>query len=126
MVAWSAVQYNPVIKEVYAKCKAKGMNSKAALGVCMHKVLRIVYGMLRTNTPFDPEIDRANQRKHQLRSKQKDLSKKRTLQPFDNNAPISTRQLKKRKEQTQSQDEQVVTYEILEPAPSDVLNGELS
>lgn len=117
MVAWSAIQSNPIIKELYAKCKAKGMASNAALGVCMHKVQRIIYGMLKNNTPFDPETDRDNQRKSQQNSKPKSHDKKRHLQPFDQDAPISKRQHKKRKEQTQSQGDNLAEYGISEPVP---------
>jgi transposase len=117
MVAWSAIQCNPIIKELYAKCKAKGMPSNAALGVCMHKVLRIIYGILKSNTPFDPEIDRTNKKKTKLNSKPKSHDKKRNLQPFDRDAPISKRQHKKRKEQAQSQGDNIAKYGISEPAP---------
>jgi hypothetical protein len=46
------------------------MKHKAAMGVCKHKILRIVYGMLKNNTMFDPDIDTVNQKKiRQLRIK---------------------------------------------------------
>jgi len=117
MVTWSAIQCNPIIKELYAKCKAKGMQSNVALGVCMHKVLRIIYGMLKSNTPFDPEIDRTNQKKTLYNEKVSSHDKKRNLQPFDHDAPVSKRQQKKRKEQAQSQDDNIAEYGISEPAP---------
>lgn len=117
MVTYSAIQHNPVIKELYARCMTKGMTPKAALGVCMHKITRIVYGMLKHHRAFDPQINRNHQIKHQVtHSQSKNLNKKRRLQPFDHNAPISSRQHKKRKKQTQSQDEYLVQCGILEPA----------
>ena len=131
MVAFSAIQHNPIIKELYARCLAKGMHRSAAMGVCMHKILRIVYAMLKNNMPFDPNIDRANRAKRHRQNQQQPtkpegLSSRaqvRRFQQFDENAPISKRQVKKRKEQTQLQDEQFVSQEIKEPAPSELLNG---
>lgn len=118
MVAWSAIQFNPVIKDLYARCMKKGMNKNAALGVCMHKILRIVYGMLKNNIPFDPTIDQRNREKQQTNDPKPKQDKKRRLQSFDKNAPISRRQLKKRKEQSSSQDEPVVKCGIVELLPS--------
>jgi transposase len=118
MVAWSAIQFNPVIKDLYAHCMKKGMNKNAALGVCMHKILRIIYGMLKNNTPFDPTIDQKNREKQQINNQKPKHDKKRRLQQFDKNAPVSGRQLKKRKEQSSSQDEPVVKCGIVELLPS--------
>lgn len=117
-VTWSALQHNPVIKELYARCRAKGMKPKAAMGVCMHKTLRIVYGMLKNKTAFNPQIDRQNQLKFQNSIVQMLDSHlpKINLRRFDQNAPVSNRQYKKRKKQTQSQDEKLVTYGISESA----------
>lgn len=118
MVSWSACQHNPIIKDLYTHCLKKGMPPQAALGVCMHKIVRIIYGMLKNNTPFDPQIDRQNREKNQIQNQPPRPDKKRRLQPFDEQAPISRRQFKKRKEQTLSQDEKLVTCGIREPVPS--------
>jgi len=107
MVALSAVQHNPVIKELYSRCLHKGMNRSQAIGVCMHKILRIVYGMLKNNTPFDPRIDQRNREKNkpQATNEFPESPNIRRIQSFDKKAPVSRRQFKKRKEQTLSQDE---------------------
>ena len=118
MIAFSAIQHNPIIKNCYARCLKKGMNKSAAMGVCMHKILRIVYGMLKNNTAFDPNIHQQHQQKNQHNTTQSDLDKTRKLQTFDRDAPISRRQLKKRKEQASSQNESIVKRGIKEPAPS--------
>jgi len=118
MVAFSAIQHNPLIKELYARCLAKGMHKSAAMGVCMHKILRIIYGMLKNNIPFDPNIDRNNREKIHRHNQEQVTKKARRFQEFDGNAPTSRRQQKKRKEQTQSQNEKIVAYGIVEPAPS--------
>lgn len=97
MAAMSGVQYNPVLKKLYARLLARGMNSSAAIGVCMHKTLRIIYGMLKNKTTFDPEIDKANTSK-KVETKINNYSQKdRRYQKFDSKAPISRRQNKKRK-----------------------------
>lgn len=123
MVAWSACRHNPVIKALYARCRAKGMAANAALGVCMHKILRIVYGMLKHNKPFDPNF--AGHRLDQPRVKKsvRAQASTRRLQAFDAQAPISRRQSQKRKEQARSQDEELVLCGIQEPAPSDIAVG---
>jgi transposase len=118
MVAWSAVQHNPLIKEIYARSMAKAMCRNAALGVCMHKILRIVYGMLLHNKPFDPEIDRRNQKQNETKKQTPQNTKKRRLQAFDGNAPVSQKQSKIRKEQLRSQDENIAKNGITKSAPS--------
>jgi hypothetical protein len=61
--------------------------------------------MLKNNTPFDPEIDRRNSLKHlQINAGSKPNYARRFLK-LDNDAPVSRRQNKKRKEQNSSQDE---------------------
>ncbi|MHC4792475.1 MAG: IS110 family RNA-guided transposase [Planctomycetota bacterium] len=118
MVAFSAIQHNPIIKRLYARCLAKRMHRSSAIGVCMHKTLRIIYGILKNNIPFDPNIDRQNREKLHPHNQKRVTKSIRRFQQFDKNAPISKRQQKKRKEQTQSQDEKTVVYGISEPAPS--------
>lgn len=118
MVAWSAIQHNPLIKNLYARSRAKGMHANAALGVCMHKTLRIVYGMLTHNKPFDPETDRKHAERTTHTSSGSQHRNSARCRPYDEHAPISRRQNKKRKEQTLSQDENLVTCGIKQPAPS--------
>ena len=103
MVAMVAIQCNPLIKEIYLKHTEKGMKKKAALGVCMHKICRIIYGMLKHNTAFDPNVDRKNREKSPQGKTKIRKDKRRRYQSFDTKAPISARQNKKRKERKQSQ-----------------------
>jgi len=91
------------------------MEKKAAVGLCMHKILRIIYGMLKHNKAFDPEIDRKNRQKKPLRQRKVRPDKDRRYQDFDSKAPISSRQKKKRKERKQlSQNVSNVEYGINE------------
>jgi transposase len=104
MVAFSAIVHNSVIKEVYANNKKKGMSSKAAMGVCMHKILRIVYGMLKTNQRFDPLIDKRNQEKSEKIKTGITVVKDKQFHNIMSTSPISKRQYKKRMAQLEPQD----------------------
>lgn len=102
-VARFAVNHNPYIKEIYQMHLKKGLTKMSALGAIMYKILRIIYGMLKNTTQFDPAIDRANREKHIRETYNIKADKKRRYQPIDLTAPISRRQNKKRKEQEKSQ-----------------------
>ena len=69
MVALCAIDKNPLIKQTYKRHLDKGMNKSAAIGVCMHKILRIIYGMLKHNKAFDPKLDQINQNKAKQKNK---------------------------------------------------------
>ncbi len=47
MVALTAIRSNPLIRNIYLGRIEKGMEKMAAIGLCMHKILRIIYGMLK-------------------------------------------------------------------------------
>lgn len=104
-----AIVFNPVIKATYEKKLSEGMSKMAAIGVCMHKTLRIIYGMLKHNQKFDPNIDKLNAdrsaKKLQDQNNQSlsNAIKARRYQTFDPTAPISRKQNKKRKELNSSQ-----------------------
>ena len=114
MVAMAAVQCNPLIAEIYLKHTEKGMKKKAALGLCMHKICRIIYGMLKHNMAFDANIDR-NNRKKSIKADTKKIrrDKRRRYQSFDAKAPISGRHNKKRKERKQSQSDNIANSGII-------------
>lgn len=103
LVAMSAITTNPLIRDLYQKHVAGGMKKMAAIGLCMHKILRIIYGMLKNNTPFNHEVDLQNRMKNSEEPKQIKKDKNRRYQEFDMHAPISRRQKKKRKERKLSQ-----------------------
>jgi transposase len=118
MVTMSAITYNPVIKEVHSHNLKKGKAKMDAMGVCMHKVLRIIYGMLKNNQPFDPDIDRKNRSKSIPKKNTIRNNKIRRYQKPDHNAPISKRHNQKRKEQEQSQNDIIIECGIIVPVPS--------
>lgn len=117
MVAFSAITHNPLIKDVYQRNLAKGMTCTAAIGVCMHKVLRIIYGMLKNKTRFNPAIDKENQQRS-IKATVEIVpeDRNRRYQPLDENAPISRRQTKKRKAQNQSHNDNKIKNGIM-PEP---------
>lgn len=99
MVALSAIRCNPLIKETYEKHQQQGKHNMAAMGICMHKILRILYGMLKHNKAFDPQIDIKNrQRKVRVKSDTPAKDTNRRFQDYDQKAPVSRRQRKKRLE----------------------------
>jgi hypothetical protein len=99
MVARAAIIYNPLITETYIDHIKRGKSKMAALGVCMHKILRIVFGMLKSNQDFDPQIDKRNRNKTRIPkgAENKQENKKRRYQSVTEDAPVSRRQNNKRK-----------------------------
>jgi len=115
MIALTAIRTNPLIRDLYWYHVNKGREKLDAIGICMHKILRIVYGMLKNNTPFDPEIDRANRIKSISRGNGAAKNTLRRYQDLDELAPISGRQSNKRKEKEKSQDDHIVMNGIKFP-----------
>jgi transposase len=56
MVAKNAVLYSPYFKAIYASSRAKSNKHNHALGVIMNKLVRIIYGILKSGIPFDEKI----------------------------------------------------------------------
>lgn len=104
MISRSGVQSNPVLQAVFTSALRRGKSKSAALGICMNKTVRILYGMAKSGKPFDPELAFQHMGRHKQldRSKQRAVERKRRYQGFDQTAPISMRQRKKR-EQVESQ-----------------------
>ncbi len=115
MVTLCSIQSNPLIRDIYTAHVEKGMNKMAAIGLCMHKILRIIYGMLKHGKSFDPEIDRQNRKKEHQRKKTSFKDKNRRYQKYDAKAPISRRQKKKRKEQEESHSDDITKSGIIAP-----------
>jgi len=104
MVARSSIIHNPLIIEVYINHLKRGNTKSSALGVCMHKILRIVFGILKHQKEFDPEIDKQNRNKTRIIKKNNTASDiKRRYQEKSIDAPVSRRQSIKRRKRKQSQ-----------------------
>ena len=93
-----AIAHNPLIKEIYKNHLKKGMSKLSAIGAIMHEILRIIYGMLKNNTPFNAQIDYANRNKIKVNKNSKKHTIERRFQLYDKKAPISRRENKMRKE----------------------------
>jgi len=52
--AMVAGQYNPVVAAFWQRLKAQNKPGMVIVVACMHKLLAIIYGVLKSRTPFDP------------------------------------------------------------------------
>lgn len=120
MVAQTAIRCNPLIQEIYQQHQDRGKSKMAALGVCMHKILRIVYGMLKHQKPFDPQIDIDHRQRSGDKTTKPSKDKNRRFQGFDPQAPISRRQNKKRLEREQPQCVDNTMRGVIAPVPEPV------
>ncbi len=63
MAAANVVIHNPYFKDYYARQRSKGLAHHAAIGVVMNRLMRVAWGMLKSQTKFDPKVDQDNQAK---------------------------------------------------------------
>jgi transposase len=113
MAALASIRYNPLLKQVYARFRAKGMKHYQAMGVVMHKLLRIIYGILKNKTVFCSETDEKNKERAAEKQKENEQKlkgehklnkqKKHRFQDTTTEAPISRRAEQKIKQQIASQ-----------------------
>ena len=61
MGARNVAIHNPYFKSFYIAQRAKGMHHNAAIGAIMNKLTRIIFGMLKSENTFDPQVDHQNQ-----------------------------------------------------------------
>ena len=54
--ARSAIRYNPCCKAFYQKLIEKGKNGCVALTAVMHKIARIIYGVIQSGQKFEPNF----------------------------------------------------------------------
>ena len=86
----------------------------------MHKITRIIYGMLKNKTEYNPSIDKFNIDRSKEKKTITTQNKNRRFQDFDSDAPISKRHRKKRDEenlnreleQAESQNDNIILCEI--------------
>ncbi len=95
-IVFSAINNNVRIKELYDKYVKDGKNKLSAIGILMHKVTRMIYGMLTNETKYDADVDRRNVKKYEEIKITPTIDKSRRLQVFDAHAPISDKEKKKR------------------------------
>ncbi|MBH9579761.1 IS110 family transposase [Inhella proteolytica] len=56
MPALVASRHNPAVKAFGDRLRGAGMAPKAVVGACMHKLAMLIYGVLRSGQPFNPQI----------------------------------------------------------------------
>lgn len=56
MPAIVAKQHNPVVRAFYERLLANGKLKMVVIVACMQKLLHLVYGILKSQTPFDPNF----------------------------------------------------------------------
>ena len=49
-----ACRHNPILRRFAQRLSATGMAKKAVIGAVMHKMTHLIYGVVRTGKPFDP------------------------------------------------------------------------
>jgi len=106
MCAQTSVLHDEHLKNIYHRHRSKGKNHKQAIGVIMHKMLRMIWGVLTSTQPYNATTDKNNQTKkikQQPDNKKEELKTKRRYQALDTDAPISNIQSKKRKAQSEPQ-----------------------
>ena len=54
MAAKSAAQYNPAVRPLYTRLRARGKRGDVAYGHCIRKLLHLVFAVWKTDRPFDP------------------------------------------------------------------------
>lgn len=54
MAAMASLRLDPVMAAYYQRKRAEGKTGKAALVACMSKLLRIIFALLKTGRPYDP------------------------------------------------------------------------
>jgi transposase len=50
-----AIRFNPLIADLAARLKTKGLAPKAIIAAAMHKLVHLIYGVLKTRRPFQPD-----------------------------------------------------------------------
>lgn len=117
MCCMTAVRYDEMFKGIYAKARAKGKNHFSAMGVVMNKMLRVIYGVLKTRTKYNREVDYKNQQNAKAKQTEKEektaeikKEKQTKLERFNqaelNDMPVSKRYAKKKRQSPKLQIEE--------------------
>ncbi len=99
MSVFAGLQANPLLRECYDEAIEQGKAHGSAIGKCMHKLLRIVYGILKSGKKFDIEIhNRDKNRKKEKISVEKNASKSIQKEKLNLSAPVSSKEAKRQKD----------------------------
>lgn len=105
IAAKNVVLHEPYFKALYHRYRSKGKSHYSTMGIIMSKLTRILFGMLKNDQEFDSGIDTFNQdKKPALINNAKPIEpnkieRVRRYQKTKSLAPVSRREMKKRKEQ---------------------------
>lgn len=102
-LAFRCLSTNPYLRSIYARNRQKGMSHDAALGILMHKIVRIVYGMLKHQRRYEPAIDQMNQIDSRFKVKEENENFLPVLKVEVATAPVSRRHLNKLKKSYETQ-----------------------
>jgi hypothetical protein len=105
LCAQTSVVHDEHLKNIYHRHRSKGKNHKQTIGVIMHKMLRIIWGLLSKKEIYNADTDKKNQSKKitvSTENKKEELKTKRRYQTLDTEAPLSRMQTKKRKAHIES------------------------
>jgi len=56
MPAMVALKHNPLVSVFGVRLKATGLAPKAVIAACMHKLVLLIYGILKSGAPFNPQF----------------------------------------------------------------------
>lgn len=110
MVAMACIRHEPEMKELYCRFRKKNNNHYFAIGVVMHKILRMVYGMLKSGKEYSIAIDRSNRERSEEKQQEvreilmkqyisnREKKRRYLIEKSELEAPISGRKAQKIKE----------------------------
>lgn len=128
MCGLAAYNWDPMMKALYKRYREAGKCHDFSIGVLMHKLLRIIYGVLKSGIPYDVAIDQVNRdrslekqasivnfkQQQIINNRQKSRRYLKSEDPLT--APISGRKAKKIRELNSSQStESALVHEIQHP-----------
>ncbi len=99
VAANNVILHDPYFRNLYQKYLATGKKPKVVKGIIMHKLLRVIYGMLKNQTEYNAQVDKDNQEKYaaiEVTILPLSLTPRR-YQDISTHAPISRSNLKKRR-----------------------------
>ena len=56
MPAMVALKHNPLVSAFGIRLKSAGLAPKAVISACMHKLVLLIYGILKSGVPFNPQF----------------------------------------------------------------------
>jgi transposase len=100
MAAKSAARYNPAVRALYARLRARGKRGDVAYGHCMRKLLHLVFAVWKTDRPFDPnhypweKAAPATKAQEETAGRKQDMPEKEAITAADSNVDAPTTPVK--------------------------------